>query len=59
MEEFIKIRIAKADKERLKEIANERGITLSDLILSALKVKRKKVRKPVSSEIKNLVHQAA
>ena len=59
MEEFIKIRIAKADKERLKEMANVRGITLSQLILSAFKkdVKRKVV-KP-RSEVKNLINQAA
>lgn len=58
MEEFIKIRITKADKERLKEIANERGITLSQLILSSLKIKRRKTVKP-RSEVKNLINQAA
>jgi antitoxin component of RelBE/YafQ-DinJ toxin-antitoxin module len=58
MEEFIKIRITKADKERLKEIANERGITLSQLILSSLKIKRRKTVKP-RQETTNLVNQAA
>ena len=58
MEDFIKIRISAADKERLKEMANERGITLSQLILSAVKIKRKKTVKP-RSEIKNLINQAA
>lgn len=59
MENFIKIRITAAEKERLKEMANERGITVSELILSTLKIKRRKYVKPRSEETTNLIHEAA
>lgn len=59
MEEIVRLRLTKAEKEKLKEMANEKGITLSELILSALKIKRRKVRKPISSETKILIHEAA
>lgn len=59
MEESIRIRMTAEEKERLKEMANERGITVSQLILNSLKIKRRKRVKPRSQEIKNLVHQAA
>ena len=58
MEEIVKLRMTTAEKERLKEMAAEKGITVSRLILDALKIKRRKRVKP-HQEIKNLVQQAA
>jgi predicted nucleic acid-binding protein len=59
MEESLRIRMTTAEKERLKELANEQGITISELILSSLKIKRKKHVKTRSEEIINLIHEAA
>ena len=57
MEEVVRLRLTKAEKEKIREMADKRGVTLSELILSALKIKRK-VRKPVSVE-NNLINQQA
>ena len=58
MEEIVKLRMTTAEKERLKEMASEKGITVSKLILDALKIKRRKRTKP--NQIKtDLVQKAA
>jgi predicted HicB family RNase H-like nuclease len=55
MEEILTIRLSKAEKERLKEMANNEGITLSELVIKSLKLKRRKRVKPRQE----LVNQAA
>ena len=59
MNDVFQIRLTTVEKERLKEMANERGITVSELILTALKIKRRKRVKPRSIESKNIIQQAA
>ena len=60
MEEVIKIRLSKAEKEQLMETARVMGITLSELVIKSLKLKRRKRVKPRNMEkINNFSHQAA
>lgn len=58
MEEVINVRMTTAEKERLREMASEKGMTISQFVLDALKIKRRKRVKP-RQEIKNLVQQQA
>ena len=60
MEDYIRIRLTTAEKERLKEIASERGMTISQYVLDSLKLKRKKKsRKPILAKSNSIVKQAA
>lgn len=56
MDEVLRIRLSKAEKEKLQEMATKEGITLSELVIKSLKLKRKKRVKP---RTENIVKQAA
>lgn len=58
MEEVINVRMTTAEKERLREMASEKGMTISQFVLDALKIKRRKRVKPRQDKT-DLVQKAA
>lgn len=58
-DEHIMIRLTSTEKELLKQKALEKGVTISDLIFDALKIKRKRREKPRLFGSNNLINQAA
>ena len=58
MKEVINVRMTTAEKERLREMASEKGMTISQFVLDALKIKRRKRVKPRQDKT-DLVQKAA